>query len=915
VTPEVRPEDRALAEDVRMLAGQLGEVIRRLEGEAAYRAVERLRQGCRAHRRGEPEAPSLDALLDEVRSLPLDTAAHVARAFTLFFFLINTAEQVQRVRRREAFLEQGEGPTHASAASVFRELKAQGKSPAEIRARLAALEVRPVLTAHPTEATRRTVLALQARVADALLARTDASPEERRALEGRIATEIELLWLTSEVRRDRPSVLDEVSTVVWYLEDRLLPAALRLDGHVARAFEEELGEPLATSVVSPVGSWVGGDRDGNPFVTPDITLQAARRTARAALGWYADQVDRLAEALSVSDALRPAPAELRRSIERDREVLADAWARNSGRDRDEPIRLELSMIAARLRGTAAALLAREQGQAGDREDRYLDKQAFVEDLRLVRRALRAAGATRGAETLVRPFEALVDRVGLGGFRLDLREDADAHTRALDAIADALGLEPLDGEALRAELRGRRPLVAPSLPLDDATRKTLDVFHAQRRIQTELGEETAATYIISMTQRTEDLLRVLVLAREAGLVDLAAETPRSRLDVVPLFETRADLEHAAGIMNELFEDPVYRRQLRARGMRQEVMLGYSDSAKDAGVLPAAWALYQAQEALSEVAALHGVHLSLFHGRGGTVGRGGGSPVYRALSALPPKTIGDRIKITEQGEIISQKFALAPIAERSLEVMLAGTLRATFRDWREGVDEGDVATWRDTMDRLAKRALPTFRSVVHDDPDLFYMFQGITPVKALAHVHFGSRPAYRDKGTGTMKGIRAIPWVFGWTQIRLMLPGWLGVGAALEAELDTEGGLARLRKMARQWPFFDDLLAKVEMVAGKADIEVARLYAERLGADLDLFRHLEAELQRTVSAIERIRERPILADQPALRTAIQLRNPYVDPLSLLQVSLLEKQRGGTDDPRVDAALGTTLNGVAQGLRNTG
>ncbi|MBX2810591.1 MAG: phosphoenolpyruvate carboxylase [Myxococcales bacterium] len=915
MSPEVRPEDRPLAEDVRMLAGQLGEVIRRLEGEACFRVVERLRRACRSRRRQEPSAPPLPVLLEEVRGLPIETAANVARAFTLFFVLINTAEQVQRVRRRKAFERDTVAPNIASPAMLFADLKARGFGPADVRARLAQLEVRPVLTAHPTEATRRTILMLQARVADALLARTNASESQRKTLERQIESEIELLWLTSEVRRDRLSVLDEVSTVVWYMQDRILPASLRLDQLVSQEFEHIFDEPLATSIVSPVGSWVGGDRDGNPFVTPEVTITTARRTAQAALSWYAETIDKLSNSLSVSDGLRPAPAELRQSVDQDHLELPELSARNSARGRDEPLRVKMRMIAARLRNTAQSFIRREEGYNGVQRAGYANKQAFLDDLRLIRRALRAAGATRADEGVIGPLEALVDRIGLSGYRLDIREDADAHTKALNAIASALGMPEFTNSQLRKELEGRRPLVSAALPLDDATKKVLSVFDAQRTIQSELGESAASTYIISMTQSAEDLLRVLILAREAGLCDLAHTPPRSRLDVVPLFETRKDLENAPAIMESLFKDPLYARQLEARGRRQEVMVGYSDSAKDAGVLPSAWALYRAQEKLAEIARASNVELSLFHGRGGTVGRGGGSPVYRALSALPPGTIGNRIKITEQGEIISQKFSLNPIAERSLEVMLTGTLLANMEDWRKEVSEADVATWREIMDRLAARALPVFRNLVHENPGLFHMFLNVTPVRSLAQVHFGSRPAYRDRGAGTMKGIRAIPWVFGWTQIRLNLPGWLGVGTALAAELDAPGGREQLRAMVRKWPFFGDLLEKVEMVVSKSDLEVSQLYVERLGGQKALFQTLSDEYNRTVHAIEEIQERPILQDQPGLQTAIRLRDPYIDPLSLLQISLMEQKRTNPDDPRIDAALGTTLNGIAQGLKNTG
>jgi phosphoenolpyruvate carboxylase len=391
-------------------------------------------------------------------------------------------------------------------------------------------------------------------------------------------------------------------------------------------------------------------------------------------------------------------------------------------------------------------------------------------------------------------------------------------------------------------------------------------------------------------------------------------------VVPLFETRADLENAPGIVRALLADPAYARQLTARGKRQEVMLGYSDSAKDAGLLPAAWALYSAQIALSDICRDAGVELTLFHGQGGTVGRGGGSPVYRALTALPPGTVRGRIKITEQGEVISQKYGLMPVAKRSLEVAITGTLMASFRDWRENVGPDEPARFAAAMDRMAALALPVFRRLVHDDDRLFEMFTRSTPVNELARVHFGSRPAYRQQGAGSMAGIRAIPWVFGWTQIRLMLPGWLGVGTALAAVAAEPGGLDLLQRMSTTWPFFDDLLGKIEMVCAKADPTIARMYVERLGGDTALLAELEAELERTVTTALAIRDHDsLLADQPQLQTALRLRDPYIDPLSLLQIALLENKprtSEGTDERELlDRALGGTLNGIAQGLRNTG
>ena len=938
-----RPEDVPLHEDVRWLAAALGRVIQRLEGEEAFQTVEAVRRASRARRRGDPGAPALDALLARVEALPPELAALTARAFTLFFLLINTAEQVHRVRRREDYREQDRDgveaqPQPGSARWAMRRLRAEGRSADEVVRAVAGLDVRPVLTAHPTESTRRTLLALQARVADLLLRRERVPVAERRALDDALAGEVELLWLTAEVRRDRPSVLDEVSTVLWYLETRLLDAGARTHDALVRAFEEEFGEgheAVRQAVPLRVGTWVGGDRDGNPFVTPEVTLAAARRASHVILGRYREALDGLIERMSLASHLAPPVPELVASLEGDRAALPDVYAANRRRNADEPLRLKLTFIAARVDATRRRVAARDAGRPDVEPAAYADAAAFERDLLLVRASLERAGALEACRTAFDPFLALVRAHGFHGFLMDVRDHADVHAAAIDDIAARLGNGPLDGPALRRELLGRRPLVGPHLPLEDATRRALDTFHAVRTVQEEAGEAAARTYVISMTTSPDDLLRVLVLAREAGLVDLAAEPPTSRIDVVPLFETLDDLERAPDVLRALLADEVYARQLAARGRRQEVMLGYSDSGKDAGILASSWALYRGQEALAAVCREAGVELRLFHGRGGSVGRGGGSPVARALAALPPDTVEGRVKITEQGEIISQQFGLAPIAERTFEVTLAGTLLQAFDDWRVGVDPGTIERFRTVMDGLAERSWRVYRSMVHEDPALFDFFLRATPVAELASARFGSRPAYRPGAGAGIAGIRAIPWQFGWTQIRLMLPGWLGVGTALAEATATPEGLATLREMTRAWPFFDDLLAKIEMVCAKADLEIARAYVERLGADRALFGRLEEEFSRTEAALLRIRgSDQLLADTPVLRTAIALRNPYVDPLSLLQIALLVRRRaeeaaapgqeGGARDAGAERApegdwigeaLASTLSGLAQGLRNTG
>jgi len=901
--PVARPQDAPLRQDVRWLAATLGRVVRRLAGEDTFRAVEDLRRGSRARRLGVPGAPDLDALLAHTRSLAPETARLTARAFTVFFILINAAEQAHRVRRSRQ-----DDLTAVQRGSVrwsLRRLREAGQRAEEVARALAAVKVRPVLTAHPTESARRTILDLQSRLAEGLLARDGTAEPQRRAIERRLEGEVELLWLTEEVRRDRPSVMDEVANALWYLEDRLLEAASRVHERLAQAFEDEFGCGLAPVTPLTLGSWVGGDRDGNPFVTAEITLAAARSARRAVLGHYGRVLADLAARLSVSERLAAVAPELLASLERDRVELPGVWEQNRRRNADEPLRLKVSFMRARV----------ERDPPG-----YGSPGELERDLTLVADALDAVGAAHARRTLVEPLLAQVRAHGFHGYRLDVREDAAVHTRALHDLTAAVGMGELDGAAIRRELAGRRPLHAQHVVLAEPTDEALRVFRAMRAIQDEIGQAAASTYIVSRTRSADDLLRVLLLAREGGLVDLSREPPLSRIDIVPLFETLEDLEHAPLVVRSLLGDPIWQRHLTARGRHQEVMLGYSDSAKDAGLFPSAWALYRVQEDVARACAGAGISWTLFHGRGGTVGRGGGSPVARALAALPPGTVHGGIKITEQGEIVSQNFGLLSIAERSLELMLSGVLVHRFEDWRDALEPGEEARFREIMDRLAAEALPRYRALVYGSGELFRLFLDTTPIRELADVRFGSRPAYRALGEETMEGIRAIPWVFGWTQTRLMLPGWLGVGPALEAVASEAGGLAVLRRMAHAWPFFDDLLAKVEMVCAKADMAIARMYVRELGGDLTLFDHLEDEFRQTIAALLRVRESDyLMRDNPMLQTAIGLRNPYVDPLSLLQVTLLRRKRDGTPgDPAaaaVSAGLASTVNGIAQGLRNTG
>ncbi|HSO18362.1 MAG TPA: phosphoenolpyruvate carboxylase, partial [Desulfosarcina sp.] len=672
-----------------------------------FEAVERLRIACRNRRKEKAGAPGIEDILNMIDAFDDAILEQVARAFTLFFMLINTAEQVHQVRRLQGERSRAADPAVGTCLWAFRQLREQGRTPDEVAGFLSKLRARPVLTAHPTEATRHTLLDLQTRVADRLLALDGADPLHRRRMEEALESEVEMLWLTSEVRQDRPSVMHEVSNALWYLENRLLETEIDVIQEMSAAFEEVFGRaPVALPLLEPF-SWVGGDRDGNPAVTPEVTLQAAGRAAETVIGMYAARLEELIEALSLSTEIRSIPQALEDSLEKDRSDLPEVWEANRRQNVREPLRLKLTFMSARLAAKRRQLAAMGTGDAKDRPGAYPDAEAFEKDLGLIEAALESAGAHRSVRHHLQPLRIAVRIHGFFGYRIDIRDEAGVHARALEDVRQVLDTGELDMDRLQSELLGRRPLIGEDLPLGESTRKTLEVFQAVRAIQSELGERAASTYIVSMTHGPEDLLRVLLLAREAGLADLAGDPPRSAMDVVPLFETLNDLENAPGIMQRLFDNPAYLRQLKARQMHQEIMIGYSDSTKDAGILPASWALYRAQEKLAATCRNAGISVSFFHGRGGTVGRGGGSPVFRALTSLPPDTVQGRIKITEQGEVIRQKLGLAPLAHWNLEVMLTGTLMASFSEWCREVKPSQRRRYGEIMDRLAADALPVYR----------------------------------------------------------------------------------------------------------------------------------------------------------------------------------------------------------------
>jgi phosphoenolpyruvate carboxylase len=935
-SPLVRPQDRPLQDDVRRLGATLGDVIDSLSGTATFRDVEELRSLTRLRRGiGTDADPGADGTIAELAGdWDTERAEAVVRAFALYFQLVNIAEQTHRVRRRRHYARDPEAPAQrGSLEETVASLVADGVSPAALSKAASDLLIRPVVTAHPTESARRTVRDKLFAIHGLLLRREDAPPQQRADVDRDLAMHVESLWQSDQLRHRRPTVIEEVKSVLHIVERSLWDALPDVASELRRVLTGQGVDPGPVRPVS-LGSWVGGDRDGNPFVTPEVTLQTARMMKEWALERYLAEVRRLKRLVSHSTRRVVILPQLERSLERDRKLLPRVRERNAIRNRFEPYRLKLSFVEGRLEDSLARMrLAAGVPGGGPGEGAYDTPREFVDDLKLIAASLRSHGAKASADGLLQP---LLDRATIFGFHLaslDIRQHSRRHASAVAELAqkagelDGVGYESLDEEGrltwLRAELAGRRLLRSPGMELEPDTAQTVKLFDTVAQVQRECGVEGVQTCVVSMTDSGSDLLEVLLLARESGLVRWIDGRLDSRIAVAPLFETRDDLIAAPAIMADLFADPVYRQQLAAHGDVQEVMIGYSDSAKDAGILSASWALYQAQSALADMAESHGIKLLLFHGRGGTVSRGGG-PAHQAILAQPPGSVGGRIKITEQGEVIQFKYGLPQIARRTLELTTSAVLSHSFVDWRDTVSDADQDRFFAAMSELSDLAHGRFRATVHEDPDLFDYFAAVTPLEELAVLPIGSRPAYRAGSARDIESLRAIPWVFGWMQSRHVLTGWLGVGTALSTYLERHGeaGLELLLDMRARWPFFSTLLDNVEMVCAKGDLQIAAHYVATLhpgDAGQALYARLNSEYEATVAALLQLQGQDgLLERNPVLRRSIDLRNPYVDALSFLQVELLRRRRDRQDadeDPALLDAILRSINGVAAGLRNTG
>jgi phosphoenolpyruvate carboxylase len=868
----------------------------RQEGQELLDRVEEIRRLIRSDR------DSAAALLAEVE--PLE-AIKLVRAFTTYFHLANVAEQVHRGREL-AGIRARDGSWLSQAVD---RIAAAGIPYAEIAAEVQRLAVRPVFTAHPTEAARRTVLYKLGQIAELL---EGADPR----VTARLEETVDLLWQTDELRIAKPDVVDEARNAVWYfdgLHADAVPHVLEELAGELRRLELELppeARPLA------FGSWIGGDRDGNPNVGPDSTGRVLDLQHDHGLRDAIAVVDVLRRDLSSSVLIAGATRELQESLARDLELLPEVEPRFLRLNAEEPYRLKLTCIQQKLVNTRRRLASGRPREPG--RD-YVGAAELLAELELVRESLLAhRGELIARGRLERAMRTLA-AFGLHLATLDVREHADAHHHAVGQLIDRLGDGPRYAElsrderlaVLARELSSRRPLAFRPPPFDDAGERTYASFEAIRAAHERYGEETIETYIVSMCRGADDIFAAVLLAREAGATEIG---------FAPLLETIEELRHADRVLTELLSDPAYRKLVAERGDVQEVMLGYSDSNKEAGITASQWEIHRAQQRLRDAAAQFGVRLRLFHGRGGTVGRGGG-PAHDAILAQPPRTLDGEIKVTEQGEVISDKYLVPSLARENLELMVAAALEATVLHRRPRMSPEALASWVEAMETVSGASLERYRGLV-EDPQLPDYYFASTPVELLSELHLGSRPARRpESGTG-IDGLRAIPWVFGWTQSRQIVPGWYGVGSGLAAARDAGLG-ERLAEMHEHWYFFRNFLSNVAMTMAKTDLEIAGHYVERLVPPelRRLFDDIRAEYELTLSELLELRgEDELLGTDPVLQRTLRVRDDYLAPIHYLQVALTERRRadrqaGREPDPDLGRALLLTVNGIAAGLRNTG
>lgn len=913
---------KPLREEVRFLGNCLGRVLIAQEGKRFFDLVEWVRKSAISLRR-EPNASLEKKLLKKIRSLPLRELTKLIRAFTVYFQLVNLAEEKHRIRRKRLYESLPHAsPQRGSLEEMVHKIKMAGWSAGKTRKILSQISIELVLTAHPTEAQRRSILEKLFAINRLLLDREFRSltPRELQELDERIIHEITLLWQTDELRRRRQTPLDEVDNALFYLDATIFETLPSTLFHFERNLEKIFHKRIPVGPLLRFGSWVGGDRDGNPSVTAAITMEALRRQKDAILRKYIQYLDPLMIQLSQSLELVGASPDLLESIQNDWHLLPRFAEAMKEKSKNEPYRKKLSFIQRKLINTLrlnSPPAARQTAPDETIEGSYRSPEEFRQDLHIVLDSLRKHKGGLLADREFRRLELAIDLFGFRFVKLDIRENRGPIERAVSEIAAALGWteEPFHtlSEEKRCELLHKWIKTAPHAlsreNFSSETQEVLATFEAIRRANEEIDPGAIDTYILSMTQSRSDILMLLWLA---------AETGKPSLNLVPLFETIRDLEEAPRIMELLYRDPLYSEHLELVGREQEIMLGYSDSNKDGGFLTSNWSLYQTQKRLTAVGRRFKIRQKLFHGRGGTIGRGGG-PTNQAILAQPAGTVEGRIKITEQGEVVSSKYSNPFLAERNLELVISAVMEASFLRRRISKEE---KRWEKVMEDLSDSSFRAYRHLVYEEEDEFLKFyRTATPIDEISEMQIGSRPARRVKSQ-RIEDLRAIPWVFSWMQSRVTLPSWYGFGAAVEKFLEGGGLLSVLREMYQKWSFFQTVVDFAQMSIQKGDLRIARLYAGLVRQENvreKFFQAIEKEFLRTKKVILEItQQEELLENNYPLQNSIRLRNPYVDPLSYAQVILLERLRQippEADRDGIWRSVFLSINGVAQGLRNTG
>lgn len=907
-----------LQENIRFLGRLLGDTIREQAGVALFDLIESIRQTAIQYRKEhDPEARA--KLEDILEHLDADQTVGVVRAFSYFSHLSNIAEDQHHNRRRRIHQISGSRPQEGSIDLTFTRLEEQGIADAEIARFFTRALVQPVLTAHPTEVQRKSILDRHLNINHILRqrARQQLTPMELETLEEELRRQILILWQTSELRSVPLSVYDEIENGLSYYRSTFLHELPRLYARLEDAFLSRFETPVHIAPFLRTGTWIGGDRDGNPFVTDEVLGEAVARQAAVALEFYMEQVHELGRELGLSERLVPVSQAL--------QELADRSPDTSSSRAQEPYRRALTGMYARLAATEEYLVHQRANRPPvGPSDIYRNAYEFVHDLEVIEGSLMAHGSELIARGRLRHLRRAAEVFGFHLASIDLRQHSGVHERTLtEVFQNIAGIdyaakdEDERVELLTAELQTLRPLLSPHFEYSEDAAKELRILQKAADVHRALGSQSVPNYVISMTAGPSDVLEVALLLKEVGLL-LPGDQPVLSMNIVPLFETISDLRHSGEIMDKLFANPFYRALVRSRGDIQEVMLGYSDSNKDGGFLTSNWELYKAQLALVEVFERHGVELRLFHGRGGTVGRGGG-PAFKAILAQPPGSVNAQMRLTEQGEVIASKYADREIGRRNLEILVAATMEATLLE-PKGLDE-KMGEFRAILEEMSDHAFHEYRDLVYETPGFIQYYRESTPIMEIAELKIGSRPVAR-RVSDRIEDLRAIPWVFSWAQNRQAIPGWYGVGTGIRKYLDRVGeqeGMANLRLMVERWPFFQTVIEKLDMVLGKTDMGIGERYAD-LVKDRELgdriFTRIEAEWKRTRDAVFAITgHTAFLAANPLLARSLRNRIPYIDPLNHAQVELLRRKREGESHPGTDWAIQLTINGVAAGLRNSG